>query len=705
MASALRARVSACHRRAVVNSSVPIVSGLWPVECPPVEHRETPQTAGWRINSFVVVAIPAMTTITKTATAPTIQHLIETATTHLKQHVAAKCAPGMARRRGSGNLPGLLRRACERLGVDLGDSATAVLGPALDESMQRLRQDQGLKRQQRNMLRWALKSWQTILASLFPGVVSPNEERKPTRPLRLDKLSEAIRSAMVSQSLTVASVAGLSGVEEQKLRRWLAGRSLPDHRSAAELPVLENVLGLAAGSLRAFLKQHRSRSPDPGGPSTGNEWAITGPVPADARLRRPDLRSLPESLKTQWSQLIAHHVKSSARKRSGEGSAGGGWGIKPVASGAPLPQWFCTFNEQYCAAASRHWGSVHSFFGYVSKPEVRSAVGIPQSAALSLSWLAVPDAVEAYATFLVHRAGDVVNANAKAFSGLISLICNERSGWLRLSANQVQSLELAGYSESEWAANCENAIERVAEVIGCNEEAVRDWDAFMEDYFSYADPATPVLEAIATLTREADSLACDSMDRARLLRDAAVLAFQLMLPLRLTTLKQVEFATVAKHAIIRGDEMKIHLPARILKNGKTRGALNGHVAGELVQVVKRYTEEARPLLCAGNKSRWLFVSSRNCVRPWAGISIQIKAVTARLCGKGIPGHLFRHLVARRFLRQHPADYVGVAALLHDSLQTVLAKYAPKDPTEALVKNSASLRLPRTATATARARSR
>jgi hypothetical protein len=56
--------------------------------------------------------------------------------------------------------------------------------------------------------------------------------------------------------------------------------------------------------------------------------------------------------------------------------------------------------------------------------------------------------------------------------------------------------------------------------------------------------------------------------------------------------------------------------------------------------------------------------------------------------------MFRHLVATRFLRQHPENYLGVAALLHDSLTTVLKHYAPPDASGAFASNGNSLRLPR-----------
>jgi site-specific recombinase XerD len=144
---------------------------------------------------------------------------------------------------------------------------------------------------------------------------------------------------------------------------------------------------------------------------------------------------------------------------------------------------------------------------------------------------------------------------------------------------------------------------------------------------------------------------------------------------------------------VDGQRLRAHIPKDIVKNGKALGPVQLDVEAEIVSVLTRYVEEARPVLLKGAQTDLLFVSSTKPTQVWNCTSARIKTITARYGdGHGIPEHSMRHLVARRYLRQHPGEYVGVAALLHDSLTTVLRVYAPGDPTRAVIRNAESLRV-------------
>jgi integrase len=81
-------------------------------------------------------------------------------------------------------------------------------------------------------------------------------------------------------------------------------------------------------------------------------------------------------------------------------------------------------------------------------------------------------------------------------------------------------------------------------------------------------------------------------------------------------------------------------------------------------------------LLGDQQSKYLFVSARS-VGIWAGMSARIFTITRRYI-PGCPGfsaHAFRHLVATDWLTHFPNDYVTVAQLLNDKLETVMAHYA------------------------------
>lgn len=653
----------------------------------------------WPINTLRFFAIPVMTNITVPSRAPTFAHLIEVGTKALNGKrpmaptVSKVQANGKVRTRRAShytqNLPGLLRRVCKLLGKDLDSPATSLLGAAYDETRRRLNHLDDLDDRTRGNLRWAVKEWQLVLADQFPFAVSAGHIPAPTRPPRLTKFAEVLREAMRRKSISIAKLALQTEMTAQKLERWRSGRCLPRRASMSDLERVAAVLDIDLHKLLPYVKQHRGGPNSATGATLSSSLALTAPVPQEQRLRLPRDEELPQKLMLQWRSIIAENVRVGSAGRSGKKRVGCGWDAKTLAVGQPTPPWFAEFNGCDVKTASRYWSTVRSFMAFLRSTH-NNAFDLSPSAALSLGWLGVPEAVEAYAMFLVDRAGGVVNGSVSSLHTVVSLLCGE-GGWVRRHATEVCLPDR--FRAVAWPASCDEAIIRVAEIVGATPEASRDWDEFLSPYLSHADPATPVLAAIEQLWVEADALSPRSMDRARLLRDAAVLALELMLPLRTRTLSLIEYGTVARHVTLGGDVLKFNLPPQILKNGRSRGGFKGSVQGELVHVLRRYLQEARPVLCAGVRSPYLFTSSRHPDRPWSLVSVQVGVVTGRHCGLAIPAHLFRHLVAVRHLRQHPEDYLGVTTLLHDSLETVLARYAPKDPTGALMRNSRSLHLP------------
>jgi len=640
-----------------------------------------------------------MTTITIPTGAPTLAHLIEVGTKALKRRrpktpaVSTVLANGKRRSRRpsyfTDNLPGLLRRVCTLLDADLDSPATRLLGGAYEETRRRLNHLTDLDEPTRGNLRWAVKQWQVILAEQFPFAVSAGQIPAPKPPPKLTKFAELLREAMRSKAISIAKLASQADMTVQKLERWRGGRCLPQRSSAGDLERLATALDIDLQLLLPYVKEHRGGPSRTGGTALSASMALSGPVPKDQRLRHPRDEDLPQEIKSQWRRIVAEHVRMGSSSRSGSKRGGGGWEPKTLPVGQPAPPWFALFNGGEVKTANRYWSTVSSFMAFLASAH-NKAFDVSPGEALSLGWLGVPEAVEAYAMFLIERAGGVVNGSVNGLHTVVSLLCSE-GGWVRRHDAEFDLPEK--FREIAWTASCDEAVIRVADIVGATPEASRDWDEFLSLYLMHADPATPVLAAIEQLWVEADARPPRSKDRARLLRDAAVLALELMLPLRTRTLSLIEYGTVARHITISGDSLKFCLPPQLLKNGRSRGAFKGAVQGELVHVLRRYVQEARPVLCAGERSPYLFVSSRHPTRPWSLVSVQVAVVTGRHCGLAIPAHLFRHLIAVRYLRQHPADYLGVAALLHDSLETVLARYAPKDPTGALLKNSGSLHMP------------
>lgn len=204
--------------------------------------------------------------------------------------------------------------------------------------------------------------------------------------------------------------------------------------------------------------------------------------------------------------------------------------------------------------------------------------------------------------------------------------------------------------------------------------------------------ASRCFDAVAQLLIEAESFNDDSLASAVAYRDAALLAFLVLVPLRAKNVKALTVGSSRKNVWFEGDLMYVSISSKLLKNGKRLGNLEvDGISSELTEAIRLYIEFGRPRLVRNSTTDLLFVGSRDSDVMWDTVSPRVRQLTRRFLAKwvpdGLPIHTFRHLVATRFLQLYPGDYVGAAALLHDRLQTVLKTYAPKDPTGAIKKNA------------------
>jgi len=86
-----------------------------------------------------------------------------------------------------------------------------------------------------------------------------------------------------------------------------------------------------------------------------------------------------------------------------------------------------------------------------------------------------------------------------------------------------------------------------------------------------------------------------------------------------------------------------------------------------------------------------------------GLSSRVKKLTA-LYIDGCPGfgpHSFRHVIATDHLRRNPGDYLTVATLLHDKLETVLKNYSHLKVQDGLRRLSSGIQLAQEELAAAR----
>ena len=121
--------------------------------------------------------------------------------------------------------------------------------------------------------------------------------------------------------------------------------------------------------------------------------------------------------------------------------------------------------------------------------------------------------------------------------------------------------------------------------------------------------------------------------------------------------------TSTMHLVIRDTETKNSLPYEL----KVRPATAALLA--------IYCEKYRPLL-PDAENRWLFPNPEGKRRSEVAFATAIKAFIKRETGLVVNVHLFRHIAAKFYLEENPADIETVRRVLgHSSTATTLRAYA------------------------------
>lgn len=99
---------------------------------------------------------------------------------------------------------------------------------------------------------------------------------------------------------------------------------------------------------------------------------------------------------------------------------------------------------------------------------------------------------------------------------------------------------------------------------------------------------------------------------------------------------------------------------------------------QLVPLLEEYLKVHRPVLVCNGEPGTLFVNDQG--RPYGNNSFceRVKNINLRHVGRGVNPHLFRDIVAIKWLEEHPEDYLTVSKLLwHSDIRTTLLIYGKR----------------------------
>lgn len=516
--------------------------------------------------------------------------------------------------------------------------------------------------------------------------------REPDAPSSESAFGDAVLEIMKDRNLGYCNLAKEIGVPKSTMYRWINNGDLPkQHKSRESVRRLELFAGKSPGELQGlFARKNYALST-----READDWVspFRQRQRADRMAYRRSDDELPDTLKQEFRDLLQYKTKAVKHR----------WGTRPIEEmQAKYVSWCSTMTTiagatVICPTANIAWANLRSFFSFATLAN-GPALAIET---LSLALVVDHELVGSYIDFVAERAGGHMHSGCNSFLAFLASIVRKESGYVWLHPEFADKLDK---SREQWPELCESAWKAYSEKLSGlinGGEGSSSREPFLElaHILNQDDPMQFLLDAFAKMKRDLERLPEDSVARACLGRDYALVTVLYSNPLRARQNAAMKWLAKDRNAPLRrmpNGNYGVFLPKRAFKN--YRGAkkqdydnvLSDLASAALHDYITTYRpilltvrdSQGQPVLDAhSNKQQvntdMLFVSSRNAkdrTKPWDHYNQRVAQVTKRYFGNNFGPHSFRDLVATIYLKEHPEDFYTVSRLLHDELATVIAHY-------------------------------
>lgn len=536
--------------------------------------------------------------------------------------------------------------------------------------------------------------------------------------------AEALLQCLRQSPLTLGQIARDSGIEVGSLRHWSSGGGQPRGEAVNQLSKLEEVLGLPKATLVSRLPLARRTRYARGVTRNDKTTSFTKLRQAQiARVGNYAMTFTPR-LSQQWTDLL----RMKTDRMRDDAKARNTWRLKPIERVGIRVTPQMVIDGQICTTGAVHWGNFASYLGWLtlSAPEGRD---MNVDEADTLAWLADPDLVVAYARWRINFSGMRFHNGVNVFLQLVESYLRPKTGfvWLRHEMlKTVPSLELLreessgeGNSDrSRWQHHCEIARGKIRVFrvraedtmgIRLSRQPTERLAVILNDEF----PLKGLVQFVETLERSAPPPA-HHRDYCAWIRDVLMCRLFISNPLRVSQYVVMTFRVDGTGNLIRvgPGQYRIKFDASDFKNEKGAACLpyDVEVDPSVAPWLDRYLLEARPHLVDADETDRLLLAAAVGPRKttsfldkhgmrenkgWSGAGIlhRLKLLTSTYIETcpGFGPHGFRHVIATDHLRRKPGDYLTVATLLHDKLETVLRSYGHLRVSDGLRVLSAGIR--------------
>lgn len=559
-------------------------------------------------------------------------------------------------------------------------SETTSIGPelaeAFDASVKSHLLGSDLSERTRADRRSLLNAWR--LTFVEHGLV--NEPLSRVKAMRMvsdagmTPFESTLKEAIKRSRTTAKAAAKKAGVSVSAMQRWTHG-AIPNVRTAKTLHRLDATLNLEMGTLAKALAETVNKS-------GGTTHSMT---PHRERQRqhsldryRVKLHELTPQFMREWRGLFDY--KTTAHTGDLARSTAGRWSLTDAKVSAIKPDPTNSRGNAVCASAGVAWERLSSFLGFLRLPIERGGYGVAADQVQALAWLAVPQAIDGYMRFMADRADGIQHTGHSVFATFVISLTNPKTGYITQCPQLFDRLPPEVMSGRTPADMCRLSSEMAKAWKAQSSGKSRNPLDAIRNIVELEEPLTPIIQAMGRLRRIGNAAAAGSTSELLARRDELILGLLIACPLRSKNMSTLTYHPSNTGSIYRtgSGQWRIRIELPNLKNGKSKRALGVYdipVAGWLHSRLDDYVNTVRPLLVDGEDPGYLLLTDDG--RRLRGFSKLVAKITrSYITGcMGFGAHSFRHIVATDWLKRHPNDFLTVAELLGDTVETVIREYA------------------------------
>ncbi len=474
---------------------------------------------------------------------------------------------------------------------------------------------------------------------------------------------------------------------------WLRMQHEPKPASWGHIAKIEEALGLEQDTLAsrcAWYERERNRRTEFVKPPIAYRVRM-----AELRKTEYRLRVYSERLRAEWLLLLAFKTDLLLFENESRLER---WTLRHRKNDTRDREWFATVGEQQSPTAENVFQMLTRYWGFLCLP-LPAGQGMAQDQ-MSLAHIVDVDRLFAYIKWQKERIGQF-NKSALSILGTVSSLIRPNTGfvWHRVELASRAPVDVQTAMQQKfpavaepvrWQAWCAYTHERIRKLIRSLQK-----DKLVEQSRSTTEPIRAILQSPAPLTYLARASA--SHDRSEPprhqrkqwyvhRRDGLLWAFLIATALRSKHLGLMTYLPDDSGNLYRrsGGAWAIRFERSLFKNFKGAAADRDYdveLPESVASRVEEYLSEVRPHL-ATPECAYFFrpLNTKNAKRARPLSDETVYAIIRAFATSYIPEcagfgpHAFRHIIATDWLKSHPRDYMTVALILHDKLETVIASY-------------------------------